>query len=76
MGGAEIVRNSTDAIVVSPQDEAALVEGLQQLDVAADLRDRMSVVARQQSEEFTRDKMARRRAGFTGERWNARPAKS
>lgn len=76
MGGAESVRNSTDALVVSPQNEAALVEGLQQLDVAADLRDRMSVAARQQPEEFTRHKMARRRAGLTGERWNARPAKS
>ncbi|MCU0542289.1 MAG: hypothetical protein MUE44_08865 [Oscillatoriaceae cyanobacterium Prado104] len=76
MGGGEIFRNSTDAIVVSPQDEAALVEGLQQLAGAADLRDRMSVATRQQPEEFTREKMASRRAGLTGERWNARPAKS
>lgn len=62
MGGGGIVRDGKDGIIVSPYDEEGLVTGLQQLANCADLRLRMSDSARQRAEEFTWEKVARRRA--------------
>jgi len=62
MGAGSIVRDGKDGIIVSPYDEEALVTGLQQLAGCADLRLRMSDSARARAEEFTWEKVARRRA--------------
>ena len=76
MGGGGIVRDGTDGIVVSPEDEEALVASLQKLAGCAQLRARMGAAARQQAEEFTWEKVARRRAGLVLERLNARSNKA
>lgn len=62
MGAGSIARDGKDGIIVSPYDEEALVTGLQQLASSADLRLRMSDSARKRAEEFTWEKVARRRS--------------
>ena len=68
MGAGGIVRDGKDGIIVSPYDEEALVRGLQQLAGCAKLRLRMSDSARDRVQEFTWEKVARRRAELVLER--------
>ncbi|MBD1883960.1 glycosyltransferase family 4 protein [Microcoleus vaginatus] len=62
MGAGGVARDGKDGIIVSPYDEEALVTGLQQLAGCAELRLRMSDSARERAQEFTWEKVARRRA--------------
>jgi glycosyltransferase involved in cell wall biosynthesis len=68
MGAGGVVRDGKDGIIVSPYDEEALVTGLQQLAGSAELRLRMSKSARERAQEFTWEKVARRRAELVLER--------
>ncbi|MEG4235840.1 glycosyltransferase family 4 protein [Microcoleus sp. Pol11C3] len=68
MGAGSIARDGKDGIIVSPYDEEALVTGLQQLAGCAELRLRMSDSARSRAQEFTWEKVARRRAELVLER--------
>lgn len=68
IGAGSIARDAKDGIIVSPYDEAALVRGLQQLAGCAELRLRMSDSARSRAQEFTWEKVARRRADLVLER--------
>ena len=61
-------RGGKDGIIVSPYDEEALVRGLQQLAGCAQLRLGMSDSARSRPQEFTWEKVARRRAELVLER--------
>jgi glycosyltransferase involved in cell wall biosynthesis len=62
MGGGDVVRDGRDGIIISPYDEEALVTGLQQLATSAELRQQMGESARLRVQEFTWEKVARRRA--------------
>jgi glycosyltransferase involved in cell wall biosynthesis len=62
MGGGDVVRDGRDGIIISPYDEEALVTGLQQLASCAELRRQMGESARSRVQEFTWEKVARRRA--------------
>lgn len=68
MGGGSVVRDGKDGIIVSPYDEEALVAGLQQLADCVQLRFRMSDSARERGQEFSWEKVARRRAELVLER--------
>ena len=68
MGAGSIARDGKDGIIVSPYDEEALVTGLQQLAGCAELRLGMSDSARSRAQEFTWEKVARRRADLVLER--------
>ena len=68
MGAGSIARDGKDGIIVSPYDEEGLVTGLQQLAGCAELRLRMSDSARERAQEFTWEKVARRRAELVLER--------
>jgi glycosyltransferase involved in cell wall biosynthesis len=68
MGAGGVARDGKDGIIVSPYDEEALVTGLQQLAGCAELRLRMSDSARERAQEFTWEKVARRRAQLVLER--------
>jgi glycosyltransferase involved in cell wall biosynthesis len=68
MGAGDVARDGKDGIIVSPYDEEALVTGLQQLAGCAELRLRMSDSARERAQEFTWEKVARRRAQLVLER--------
>jgi glycosyltransferase involved in cell wall biosynthesis len=68
MGAGSVARDGKDGIIVSPYDEEALVTGLQQLAGCAELRLRMSDSARERAQEFTWEKVARRRAELVLER--------
>jgi len=68
MGAGGVARDGKDGIIVSPYDEEALVTGLQQLAGCAELRLRMSDSARERAQEFTWEKVARRRAELVLER--------
>jgi glycosyltransferase involved in cell wall biosynthesis len=68
MGAGGVARDGKDGIIVSPYDREALVTGLQQLAGCADLRLRMSDSARERAQEFTWEKVARRRAELVLER--------
>ena len=60
--GGSVVRDGKDGIIVLPYEQKALVAGLQQLAGWAELRLRMSDSARSRAQEFTWEKVARRRA--------------
>ncbi|MEG4855636.1 glycosyltransferase family 4 protein [Microcoleus sp. B5-D4] len=68
LGGGSVIRDGKDGIIVSPYDEKALVAGLQHLAGCALLRLRMSDSARERAQEFTWEKVARRRAELVLER--------
>ena len=68
MGGGSFGREGKDGIIVSPYDEEALVTGLQQLAGCAELQLRMSDSALERAQEFTWEKVARRRAQLVLER--------
>ncbi|MCW6053698.1 glycosyltransferase family 4 protein [Microcoleus sp. A2-C5] len=68
MGAGAIARNGKDGIVVDPYDSDALVESLRKLALSPELRAEMGYSARQQAEEFTWAKVARRRKDLVQEK--------
>ncbi|MEG4317839.1 MULTISPECIES: glycosyltransferase family 4 protein [unclassified Microcoleus] len=68
MGAGGIVRDGTDGIVADPYDSEALVESLRKLALSPELRAQMGYSARQQAEEFTWEKVARRRKDLVQEK--------
>lgn len=68
MGAGAIARNGKDGIVVDSYDSDALVESLRKLALSPELRAEMGYSDRQQAEEFTREKVARRRKELVQEK--------
>lgn len=68
MGAGAIARDGKDGIVVEPYDSEAWVEGLRKLALSPELRAQMGDNARQQAEEFTWEKVARRRKDLMQEK--------
>jgi glycosyltransferase involved in cell wall biosynthesis len=62
MGSGGIVRNGIDGAVVSPYDEEGWIEALQKFSMDADLRRSFGDAAQERADEFTWDKVGRRRA--------------
>jgi glycosyltransferase involved in cell wall biosynthesis len=71
MGAGGIVRDGTDGIVADPYDSEALVEGLRKLALSPELRAQMGSNARHQAEEFTWEKVARRRKDWMQQKLKA-----
>lgn len=71
MGSGGIVRDGIDGTIVAPYDEDAWVEGLRKLCDSQELRARFGASARQRAEEFTWEKVARRRAAAVVEKLKA-----
>ncbi|MCC3490218.1 MAG: glycosyltransferase family 4 protein [Microcoleus sp. PH2017_25_DOB_D_A] len=68
MGAGAIARDGKDGIVIDPYDCEAFVEGLRKLALSPELRAQMGYNARQQAEEFTWEKVARRRKDLMQEK--------
>lgn len=62
MGAGAIVRNGVDGMVIPPHDTDAWVEALRRFARSPELRSGFGAVARLRAEEFTWDKVAKRRA--------------
>ena len=71
MGAGAIARDGKDGLVVDPYDSEALVEGLRKLALSPEMRAEMGYNARQQAEEFTWEKVARRRKDLMQEKLKA-----
>ena len=63
MGAGGIVRNGIDGMVIPPYDQERWIEALRKLSTDADLRRHFGDSARKQADEYTWDKVGRRRAG-------------
>jgi glycosyltransferase involved in cell wall biosynthesis len=62
MGAGGIVRNGVDGVVIPPHDTDAWVEALRQFARSPELRSGFGAAARLRAEEFTWDKVAKRRS--------------
>jgi glycosyltransferase involved in cell wall biosynthesis len=70
MGSGGVVRDGIDGLIVSPYDEDAWVEALRKLGNSPELRARFGASSRERAQEFTWEKVARRRAGIVQEKVN------
>lgn len=76
MAGGEIVRNRIDGMVIPPYDEDSWIEALRKFAIEADLRGHCGDSARGRMDEFTWEKVGRRRAAEIIKRIDRRGAAS
>ncbi len=57
----QVVRSGVEGVVVEPDDQPALVDGLRRLATDGSLRERMGALAAERAAEFTWDRVAERR---------------
>jgi glycosyltransferase involved in cell wall biosynthesis len=72
MGAGAIVRNGVDGVVIPPHDTDAWVEALRRFARSPELRSEFGAAARLRAEEFTWDKVAKRRADAMVRRFGGR----
>jgi glycosyltransferase involved in cell wall biosynthesis len=63
MAAGGVVRDEIDGIVIPPYDEERWIEALRRLSADAELRRQFGEAARKRADEFTWEKVGRRRAG-------------